>query len=75
MALTHFEPLDARSAFPCFDEPAMKARFVVKLTVPVAYQAAANMPAVKEELSIDQKQKVCFTIYATGLINAATLRR
>ena len=44
---TKFEPAFARTAFPCFDEPALKARFNLSLTgVPAGYTALANMPAV-----------------------------
>ncbi|MBI4701408.1 MAG: M1 family metallopeptidase [Deltaproteobacteria bacterium] len=41
-AFTQFEPLSARKAFPCFDEPAYKTPFEVTLVVPAQGQAVAN---------------------------------
>ena len=39
---TIFVPARAHQAFPCFDQPDLKARFTLELTVPSNWQAVAN---------------------------------
>jgi aminopeptidase N len=45
---TFFEPIDARRAFPCFDEPSYKVPWQLGLTVPHGNVARANAPIARE---------------------------
>lgn len=50
-AYTQFEPLEARKAFPCFDEPRFKVPVTTTLTTPVGAHALSNMPEVGHEMN------------------------
>ncbi|XP_070425720.1 endoplasmic reticulum aminopeptidase 2 [Equus przewalskii] len=47
IAVTDFEPTQARMAFPCFDEPLFKASFSIKIRRESRHIALSNMPKVK----------------------------
>lgn len=47
---TQFEPIDARTAFPCFDEPGFKVPWQVTLHVPANQVAVSNTPVQSERV-------------------------
>ena len=58
-AYTFFEPLDARRAFPCFDEPAYKTPWTLVLDVAQAHVALANA-AIEKEILVGARKRVEF---------------
>ncbi|EXJ83128.1 hypothetical protein A1O1_06747 [Capronia coronata CBS 617.96] len=60
---THFEPCYAREAFPCFDEPHMKATFDLDLELSEDLTALSNMPQKSVQILTGEKKglkRVCF---------------
>ncbi|KAI6028342.1 hypothetical protein F5J12DRAFT_804695 [Pisolithus orientalis] len=49
-ALTQFEPTAARRAFPCWDEPLLKATFAITMISRAGTINLSNMPAISEEM-------------------------
>jgi alanyl aminopeptidase len=63
-AVTQFEAISARRAFPSFDEPTFKTPFDVTLTVPSAHVAVANTLVVSEEILSDGNRRIRFATTA-----------
>jgi len=62
VAVTQFEAADARRVFPCFDEPAFKARWNLQvLQVPPRAAAISNGRVVKDEAGEGGRRTVAFS--------------
>jgi aminopeptidase N len=57
---TLFVPSDASSAFPCFDQPDLKARFKLDLLVPRAWTAVGNAPVTRTEIAGNSVRHIRF---------------
>lgn len=50
MLTTQMESTDARRMFPCWDEPAFRAKFGLTVTVPADWATIGNMPVARREV-------------------------
>jgi puromycin-sensitive aminopeptidase len=57
---THFEATDARRAFPCWDEPDLKAIFGITIVVKDGLFAVSNGPEVERERLDDGRVRIRF---------------
>ncbi|XP_050432825.1 uncharacterized protein LOC126840878 [Adelges cooleyi] len=58
LAVTQFEPTYARRAFPCFDEPALKAMFTVAVRRQKDQIALSNLPLSSTQDDVNDKNFV-----------------
>ncbi|KAI1863297.1 uncharacterized protein JN550_009617 [Neoarthrinium moseri] len=60
MFSTQFESCDARRAFPCFDEPRLKATFDFEIEIPDDQVVLSNMPVKSTTPTVQGRHMVAF---------------
>jgi puromycin-sensitive aminopeptidase len=60
IATTQMQSTDCRQAFPCFDEPDMKAVFAVRLIIDPSLMAISNGPEISRDALPDGRVRVSF---------------
>ena len=60
IATTQFEATDARRAFPCFDEPSLKATYQTTLVIPEHLEAYSNTAVIADMATADGRRSVTF---------------
>ncbi len=58
---TLFVPDRARTAFPLFDQPDLKARFQLTLAIPATWRALTNAPLASEPVRLDNRSEYRFS--------------
>ena len=66
LATTQFEAADARRAFPCWDEPQVKATFDISIIAENKFTAISNMPVISKK---QIKNKVLYTFAKTPVMS------
>lgn len=67
MGVTQFEATSCRMAFPCWDEPAVKATFSIKLKVPTGLVALSNMPV--ESITAVEPEEMTYHFEKTPIMS------
>ena len=76
IASTQMEPTDARRAFPCFDEPALKAKYTITLVADKGLTCLSNMDVASEkevESRMSGGKKMAVTFNKTPLMSSYLL--